>query len=105
MVRSNVRIALFLVRAARMGHGPFHRRPNLLGVFPESPRRVIRLARTPLGFTFRKLFFVQFSFKQPAAGSDPDHVPALEEADRAADGRFRPDMTDAEATGGAGKPA
>ena len=35
MVRSNIRITLFLVRPARMGYGAIYRRPNLLGVFPE----------------------------------------------------------------------
>ena len=35
MVRLNIRITLFLVRAARMGYGPIHRRPYLLGVFPQ----------------------------------------------------------------------
>jgi hypothetical protein len=35
MIRLNIRIALCLVRAARMGYGTIHRRPNLLGVFPQ----------------------------------------------------------------------
>ena len=35
MVRLNIRITLFLVRTARMGYGPIHRRPYLLGVFPQ----------------------------------------------------------------------
>jgi hypothetical protein len=34
-VRLDIRITLFLVRPARMGYGAIHRRPNLLGVFPE----------------------------------------------------------------------
>ena len=32
IVRSNVRITLFLVRTTRMGNRAIHRRPNLLGV-------------------------------------------------------------------------
>src|SRR5579859_936702 len=63
MVRLDVRIALFLVRATRMGYGPSHRRPNLLGIFPERARRVIRLARAPFGSAFRKLFVGQFYVK------------------------------------------
>ena len=35
MIRSDVRIALFLVRAARMRYGTIHRRPHLLGIFPQ----------------------------------------------------------------------
>jgi hypothetical protein len=34
-IRSDIRIALFLVRPARMCNGAVYRRPNLLGVFPE----------------------------------------------------------------------
>src|SRR5258708_10186725 len=36
MIRLDIRITLFLVRPARMGHGAIHRRPHLLGIFPES---------------------------------------------------------------------
>jgi len=35
MIRSDIRIALFLVRPARVGYGTIHRRPDLLGVFPQ----------------------------------------------------------------------
>src|SRR5471032_2610833 len=35
MIRLDVRITLFLVRAARMGHGPIHRGSNLLGILPQ----------------------------------------------------------------------
>src|SRR6516162_4697182 len=64
MRRLDVRIALLLVRTTRMGYGPSHCRPNLLGVLPQSTRRVIRLAREPLGFAVRKLFFSQFYVKR-----------------------------------------
>src|SRR5882757_2936202 len=35
MVRLNIRITLFLMRAAWVGHRAIHCRPYLLGVFPE----------------------------------------------------------------------
>src|ERR1700750_891509 len=35
MIRLDVRITLFLVRTARMRYRAIHRRPNLLGVFPQ----------------------------------------------------------------------
>ena len=35
MIRSDIRITLFLVRPARMGYGAIHRRPDLLGIFPQ----------------------------------------------------------------------
>src|SRR5258708_18364836 len=64
MIRSDVRIALLLVRTTRMGHGPSHRRPNLLGIFPERVGRVIRLARHPLGLAFSKICVSQFYVKR-----------------------------------------
>src|SRR4051794_27673736 len=105
MVRSNVRIALFLVRAAWMGYGPSHCRPNLLGIFPERTRRVISRARAPFGFALRELCIAQFYVKGSDDGVDLDDVAVLQQADRSAHRRFRPDMADAEAAGGAGEPA
>src|SRR6195256_5998605 len=35
MIRSDIRITLFLMCPARMGYGAIHRRPNLLGIFPQ----------------------------------------------------------------------
>src|SRR3954466_3041374 len=105
MIRLDVRIALFLVRTARMGHSPVHRRPNLLGIFPQRTRRVISLSRRPLGFTIGKFGVGQFHVKTTDLGVDLDDVTILQQRDRAADRRLRPDMADAETTGGAGEPA
>src|SRR4051794_20994889 len=52
MIRLDVRITLFLVRATWMGHSPINRRPNLLGIFPQRTRRVVSRARAPFGLTF-----------------------------------------------------
>ncbi len=35
MIRSDIRITLFLVRPARSKRRAIHRRPNLLGIFPQ----------------------------------------------------------------------
>src|SRR5689334_25176071 len=105
MIRSDVRITLLLVRATRMSYGPIHGRPNLLGIFPERTRRVIRRSGAPPGFAFRQLFFTQFYVKCPGHSVDLDDVPVLEQPDRPANGRFRPDMANAEAAGGAREPA
>src|SRR5579871_972640 len=78
MTRSDVRIAMFLVRTTRMGYGPSHCRPNLLGVFPESARCVIRLTRAPSGFAFGKLFLSQFYVKSPGDRVDLDDVAVLQ---------------------------
>src|SRR4051794_19865186 len=49
MVRSNIRITLFLVRATRMGHRTVHRWSHLLGILPQRTRPVIGRARLPFG--------------------------------------------------------
>src|SRR5690349_16597046 len=105
MVRSNVRIALLLVRTARVGYGPSHCRPNLLGIFPERARRMVSLARAPFGFAFRELSVAQFYVKGSDDCVDLDDIAVLQQADRSAHSRLRPDMADAEAAGGAGEPA
>src|SRR5262249_40524742 len=96
MIRLDVRIAPLLVRTTRMSYGPSHSRPNLLGIFPQGARRVIRLARHPFGLAFGKLFVGQLYVKRPGDGIDLDDVPVLQEPDRAADGSLGADMADAE---------
>src|SRR5690348_4134633 len=105
MIRSDVRITLLLVRATRMSYGPTHGRPNLLGIFPERTRRVIRRSGAPPGFAFSQLFFTQFYVKCPGHGVDLDDVAVLKQPDRAAYGGFGSDMADAEAASGAREPA
>src|SRR6187399_1636588 len=105
MIRLDVRITLFLVRTARMGDGPVHRRPNLLGIFPQRTRRVVSLSRHPFGFTFSEFGVAQFYVKDSGLGIDLDNVTILRQGDRTADRRLWPDMADAEPAGGAGEPA
>src|SRR5262245_21510408 len=47
MARLDVRIARLLCGAARMGDRAVKRRADLLGVFPQRTRAVLRLARLP----------------------------------------------------------
>src|SRR3954453_2268260 len=103
MVRLDVRIALFLVRAARMGHCPTDRWSNLLSIFPERARRVVSRASAPFGLALGKLLVAQFYVKGPVDRVDLDDVAVLEQGDRAADSGFRADMADTEAAGGAGE--
>src|SRR4051812_12321583 len=105
MIRLDVRIALFLVRTARMGHSPVHRRPNLLGIFPQRTRRVVSLSRRPFGFTIGKFGFGQFYVKGAGLSVDLDNVTILQQGNRTTYRRLRPDMADAEPAGGAGEPA
>src|SRR5450432_4061801 len=105
MIRSDVRIALLLVRTTRMGYGPSHCRPNLLGVFPEHPGRVIRLPWHPLGLAFGKLFVGQFYVKRSQDRIDLDDIAVREQSNRTADRGLRPDVADAEAARRAGEAA
>src|SRR5882757_1564974 len=105
MIRLYVRITLFLVRTTWMSYRAIHRWPNLLGIFPQRTRRVVSRSGRPFGLTFGELFVGQFYVKSADVGIDLDNVTILQQGDRPADGGFRPDMADAEAPGGAGKPA
>src|SRR5258708_4576798 len=49
MIRLNIRITLFLVRPARVGHGAIYCRSHLLGIFPQRTRRMVGLAGLPFG--------------------------------------------------------
>src|SRR5437879_660565 len=77
MIRLDVRITLFLVRTARMGHSPVHRRPNLLGIFPERTRCMVSLSGRPFGFTFGEFGVGQFYVKDSVLGVDLDNVTIL----------------------------
>src|ERR1700689_5211418 len=105
MIRSDIRITLFLVRPARMGYGAIHRRPDLLGVFPQHTRFMIGLPRLPFGLAFGQFGVGQLYVKSPGHGVDFDDVTVAQQCDRPAHGRFRPDMADAEPAGGTGEPA
>src|SRR5689334_23374271 len=103
MARLDVRIALFLVRAARMGYCPSDRWSNLLSILPKRTRRVVSRASAPFGLALSQLSVTQFYVKGTGVGVDLDDVAVLEQPDRAANGRLRADMADAEAAGGAGE--
>src|SRR5690242_9518407 len=105
MVRLDVRIALLLVRATRMGHCPIDRWPNLLSVFPERTRRMVCRARAPFGLALSELGVAQFYVKDTGDRVDLDDVAVLQQCDRTADGSLGADMADAEAAGGAGETA
>src|ERR1700742_437663 len=89
IVRSNVRITLFLVRATWMGDGAIHRRPDLLGILPQRTRCLISRARGPFGLAFGEFGVTQFYVKSPDHRVDLDDVTVLQQCDRSADGGFR----------------
>src|ERR1700747_404640 len=105
MRRSDVRIALLLMRTTGMGNGPTDCRPNLLGVFPERARRMVWLASAPFGSALSELCIAQFNVKNSGDGVDVDDVAILQQSDRPTHGGLGADMADAEAAGGAGEPA
>src|SRR3954452_14942585 len=63
------------------------------------------LTRLPFSLAFQELRVGQLYVKSPDVSIDFDDVTVAQQADRAADGRLRPDMADAEAARRAGKPA
>jgi hypothetical protein len=84
MIRLDVRITLFLVRPTRMGNSAIHRRPNLLGVFPQRSRCVVCLSGAPFGLTFGEFSVAQFYVKSPGNGVDLDDIAVLDQGDRPA---------------------
>src|SRR6201996_9693824 len=66
---------------------------------------MVGLSRGPFGFTLGELRVGQLYVKCADVRVDFDDVAVLQQRDRAPDRRFRPDMADAEAAGGAGEPA
>ena len=63
------------------------------------------LARLPFGPALRQFLVGEFHVDGALDGVDRDDVAVLEQPDRAAHGRLRPDMADAEAAGRAGEAA
>src|SRR6266702_5430600 len=105
MARLDVRITLFLVRAARMGYCPTDRWSNLLSIFPERTRRMVSRASAPFGLALSQLIVAQLYVKGASDRVDLDDVAILQQSDRAPNGGLGPDMADAKAAGGAGEPA
>src|SRR5579863_2399347 len=66
---------------------------------------MVSRARPPFGLALGEFCVSQFYVKGPGDSVDLDSVTIAQQCDRAADGRFRPDMADAESAGGARKAA
>src|SRR6201986_2071962 len=103
MIRLDVRITLFLVRPTGVGDCATDCGPDLLGIFPQCSRCMIGLSWLPFGLTFGQLRVGQLYVKCSHDGVDLDDVAVLQQRDRAADRRLRPDMADAEAARRAGE--
>src|SRR5690242_14137855 len=101
--QSNVRIALFLGRAAGMGDRAVDGGAHLLGVFPQVTRAVVVFARLPLALALGQFVGGQLHVERSLHGIDLDDVAVADQPDRAADRRFRSDMADAEAARRAGE--
>src|SRR4030081_114569 len=66
---------------------------------------MIGLARSPFGLALSQLRVGQLYVNGPDASVDFDDIAVLQERDRSAHGRFRPDVADAEPAGRTGEPA
>src|SRR5262245_13035507 len=98
---SDVRIALFLNRPARVGDGAAARRSDLLGVFPQITGGELFGARLPVARPLFELAFGQLDVERARDRVDLDDVAVTQQADGSTDRRFRPDMADAKTAGGA----
>src|SRR5215475_232541 len=98
-----VRITLFLGSAARMCDRATNGGAHLLGVFPQVTGSKFAFARLPCALAPGELLDRKFDIERALHRVDLNDVAIADEADRAADRRFRTDMTDTEPTGSAGE--
>ena len=80
-----------------MGDGPVLRRPDGLRIFPEVTGRHWHFSGRPGRAGDAEFLVGQFNVDGALDGVEHDDVAVADEADRTADGSFRPDMADAEA--------
>src|SRR5271169_7065162 len=88
-----------------MGNGPLARWTDLLSIFPDVTGSKSGLPRPPSGAAAVELGLVEPNFERALVAVDRDDVAVAQMSDRTADRRLGADMTDAQAAGGAGKPA
>src|SRR5205814_9978446 len=77
LIRSDLRITHLLLCPARMRYGTADRRPHLLGVLPQSARRMFSLMRLPFGSALREVRFGQFYVKNSGHCVDLNDVAVL----------------------------
>src|SRR5664280_208558 len=102
---SAIRITRLLARPARMGDRAFDGRPYLLGVFPQITGAEFGLTRLPLALALGQLVGRQLDVQGAFLGIELDDVAVAQQRNRPAQCRFRSDMANAEAAGGAGEAA
>src|ERR1035437_9655601 len=102
---SDIRIARLLARPAGMGDRAFDGRPYLLGVFPQITGAEFGLTRLPLALALGQFVGRKLDVQGAFLGIELDDVAVAQQRNRPAQCRFRSDMADAEAAGGAGEAA
>src|SRR5262245_1575271 len=85
-------------RPTRMRHRPLPRRPDILRVTPQRASLIIIPARRPRLAALGEHVGWNIEVDRPRLGVDPDEIAILDQRDRSALGRFRPDMADAKAS-------
>src|SRR5262249_51882074 len=100
-VPSNVRIALFLTRPARMRHRAVDGGTHLLGGLPQRSAAVILLPPLPFRLALGEFRGGQFHVQRALHPVDLEDIAVADQPDRAADRRLRPDMADTETARGA----
>src|SRR5450631_905732 len=102
---SNIRIALFLGSAARLGDRAFDGGADLLGVFPQITGASAVLAWLPILLARRELRVGKLDVERAGNRIDLYDIAILDQSDRPANRSFRSNMADAESARGAGETA
>ena len=97
MVGLDIRIAMGLGRPSWVGDGTAFGGADRLRVFPQRAGIVVGLAWFPVLTTRFKFGIRKADCELSCDGVELDDVTVADQADRAADGGFGPDMADAEA--------
>src|SRR6185369_8348594 len=93
----DIRINMCLRFAAGMGDGTLLRIADGLSIAPYGTRLIVVLARLPGLAALGQFLVAKIDLQRALLGVEADDIAILDQPDRPADRRFRPDMADAEA--------
>src|SRR5262252_8272552 len=101
----NIRVGADFGARAGVRDGPVLGITDGLRIAPEAPGLMVVAARRPGAAAFGQLGLAQRHVEGAGHGVDRDHVAVVDEPDRTAGRRLRPDMANAEAVRRTGKPS
>src|SRR3569623_3738643 len=93
----DIRILLLLALCARGWQRAVAGRPHELGILPDRTRAILGLARRPALLALGEFVLADVHGNLSRDRVEGDDVAILDQSDRTADSRLRPDMADTEA--------